>query len=132
MNLRHLSVFHGVAKAGSVNAAARLLHTSQPAVSRELRTLEERLGVLLFDRLPRGMRLTEAGKVLLDYAARIFGLDEAAERAMRELSDLEGGELAIGASNTIGTYLLPADRVARADRSEEHTSELQSPDHISC
>jgi DNA-binding transcriptional LysR family regulator len=54
MNLRHLSVFHGIAKAGSVNAAARLLHTSQPAVSRELRTLEERLGVLLFDRLPRG------------------------------------------------------------------------------
>jgi DNA-binding transcriptional LysR family regulator len=49
------------------------------------------------------MRLTEAGKVLLDYAARIFGLDEAAERAMRELSDLEGGQLAIGASNTIGT-----------------------------
>ena len=42
MNLRHLSVFHGVAKAGSVNAAARLLHTSQPAVSRELRTLEQR------------------------------------------------------------------------------------------
>jgi DNA-binding transcriptional LysR family regulator len=108
MNLRHLSVFHGIAKAGSVNAAARLLHTSQPAVSRELRTLEERLGVLLFDRLPRGMRLTEAGKVLLDYAERIFGLDQAAERAMRELSDLEGGQLAIGASNTIGTYLLPA------------------------
>jgi DNA-binding transcriptional LysR family regulator len=108
MNLRHLSVFHGVAKAGSVNAAARLLHTSQPAVSRELRTLEERLGVLLFDRLPRGMRLTEAGQVLLDYAERIFGLEEAAERAIRELADLESGQLAIGASNTIGTYLLPA------------------------
>jgi DNA-binding transcriptional LysR family regulator len=107
MNLRHLSVFHGIAKAGSVNAAARLLHTSQPAVSRELRILEERLGVLLFDRLPRGMRLTEAGRVLLDYAERIFGLDQAAERAIRELSDLEGGQLAIGASNTIGTYLLP-------------------------
>jgi DNA-binding transcriptional LysR family regulator len=65
MNLRHLSVFHGIAKAGSVNAAARLLHTSQPAVSRELRTLEERLGVLLFDRLPWGMRLTEADKVFI-------------------------------------------------------------------
>jgi LysR family transcriptional regulator, low CO2-responsive transcriptional regulator len=63
MNLRHLSLFHGIAKAGSVNAAARHLHTSQPAVSRESRTLEERLGVLLFDRLPRGMRLTEAGLV---------------------------------------------------------------------
>jgi DNA-binding transcriptional LysR family regulator len=108
MNLRHLLVFHGVAKAGSVNAAARLLHTSQPAVSRELRTLEERLGVQLFDRLPRGMRLTEAGQVLLDYAERIFGLDDAAERAIRDLADLEGGQLAIGASNTVGTYLLPA------------------------
>ena len=107
MNLRHLSVFHAVAKAGSVNAAARLLHTSQPAVSRELRTLEERLGVALFDRLPRGMRLTEAGQVLLSYAERIFGLDEAAERALRELADVEGGQLAIGASNTLGTYLLP-------------------------
>jgi DNA-binding transcriptional LysR family regulator len=108
VNLRHLSVFHGVARAGSVNAAARLLHTSQPAVSRELRTLEERLGVVLFDRLPRGMRLTEAGQVLLDYAERIFGLEAAAERAIRELADLESGQLAIGASNTIGTYLLPA------------------------
>jgi DNA-binding transcriptional LysR family regulator len=108
MNLRHLSVFYGVAKAGSVNAAALRLHTSQPAVSRELRTLEQRLGVMLFDRMPRGMRLTEAGAVLLEYAERIFGLEEAAERAIRELADLESGQLALGASNTIGTYLLPA------------------------
>jgi DNA-binding transcriptional LysR family regulator len=108
MNLRHLAVFYGVAQAGSVNAAALRLRTSQPAVSRELRTLEQRLGVVLFDRLPRGMRLTEAGAVLLDYAERIFGLETAAERAIRELADLESGQLALGASNTIGTYLLPA------------------------
>ena len=107
MNLRHLAVFHAVAKAGSVNAAAPLLRTSQPAVSRELQTLEGRLGMPLFDRLPRGMRLTEAGQVLLSYAERIFGIEQAAERAMRELADLESGQLAIGASNTIGTYLLP-------------------------
>lgn len=107
MNLRHLAVFHAVAKAGSVNAAAPLLHTSQPAVSRELQTLEGRLGMPLFDRLPRGMRLTEAGQVLLSYAERIFGLEQAAERAMRELADLESGQLSIGASNTLGTYLLP-------------------------
>lgn len=107
MNLRHLAVFHAVAKAGSVNAAAPLLHTSQPAVSRELQILEGRLGMPLFDRLPRGMRLTDAGQVLLSYAERIFGLETAAERAMRELADLESGQLAIGASNTIGTYLLP-------------------------
>lgn len=107
MNLRHLAVFHAVAKTGSVNAAAPLLRTSQPAVSRELQTLEGRLGMPLFDRLPRGMRLTEAGQVLLSYAERIFGIEQAAERAMRELADLESGQLAIGASNTIGTYLLP-------------------------
>src|ERR1700686_2488603 len=127
MNLRHLLVFRGIAKAGSVNAAARLLHTSQPAVSRELRTLEERLGVLLFDRLPRGMRLTEAGQVLLDYAERIFGLDEAAERAMRELSDLEGGQLAIGASNTIGTYLLPASVAPYSELCAKATDRACSP-----
>jgi DNA-binding transcriptional LysR family regulator len=91
-----------------VNAAAERLHTSQPAVSRELRNLEERIGSPLFDRLPRGMRLTEAGRVLLDYAERIFGLERAAEHAIRELTDLEGGQLTIGASNTLGTYLLPA------------------------
>src|SRR5581483_3751464 len=108
MNLRHLAIFHAIARRGSVNAAAEHLHTSQPAVSRELRTLEERLGVVLFDRLPRGMRLTEAGQVLLDYADRIFTLDQAAERAMHELANLESGHLAIGASNTLGTYLLPA------------------------
>src|ERR1700743_1642296 len=101
MNLRHLAVFHAVAQVGTVNAAAERVHTSQPAISRELRTLEQRLGVVLFDRLPRGMRLTEAGGVLLGYAEKIFSLEEAAERAMRELSDLEGGQLAIGASNTL-------------------------------
>src|SRR5512146_3005737 len=107
MNIRHLAVFHAVARAGSVNAAAALVHTSQPAVSRELRTLEQRLGVALFDRLPRGMRPTEAGKVLLVYAEKIFELERAAERAMRDLVDLEGGQLQIGASNTLGMYLLP-------------------------
>jgi DNA-binding transcriptional LysR family regulator len=65
-------------------------------------------------RLPRGMHLTEAGQMLLGFAERIFGLEEAAERAMRELADLEGGQLAIGASNTIGTYLLPAALAALA------------------
>jgi LysR family transcriptional regulator, low CO2-responsive transcriptional regulator len=108
MNLRHLAVFHAVAKTRGVNAAAPLLHTSQPAISRELRTLEERLRTPLFDRLPRGMRLTEAGELLLGYAERIFALDLAAERAMHEMANLDSGQLAIGASNTVGTYLLPA------------------------
>src|SRR5258708_12771370 len=64
MNLRPLSVFHGLSKPGIFNAAAQLLHTSQPAVSRELRTLENRLGVPLFAPLPRTMPLTTSGPVL--------------------------------------------------------------------
>lgn len=107
MNLRHLAVFHAVARTGSINAAAPVLHTSQPAISRELKTLESRLGHALFDRLPRGMRLTEAGQTLLEYADHIFSIEQAAERAMRDLGDLNGGELVIAASNTVGTYLLP-------------------------
>lgn len=107
MNLRHLAVFHAVAKTGSINGAAPLLHTSQPAISRELRTLEDRTGHTLFDRMPRGMRLTEAGQRLFEYAERIFAIEQAAERAMRDLGTLQGGELLIGASNTIGTYLVP-------------------------
>lgn len=107
MNLHHLAVFHAIAKAGSVAAAAQELHISQPAISRELKTLENRLGVTLFDRMPRGMRLTEAGKVLDGYAVRIFALERAAETALADISGLSGGSLMLGASNTIGTYLLP-------------------------
>ncbi len=70
--------------------------------------LEESLGTPLFDRLPRGVRLTDAGETLLGYAQRIAALEEEAGRAMRELRGLQRGRLAVGASTTIGSYLLPA------------------------
>ncbi len=69
--------------------------------------LEEALGTPLFDRLPRGVRLTGAGETLLGYARRIAVLEAEAERAMRELRGLQRGRLALGASTTIGSYLLP-------------------------
>lgn len=108
MNLRHLAVFHAVAQSGSISGGAARLFVSQPAVSRELGELERRLGLPLFDRLPRGVRLTEAGQLLFDYAKRIFALEEAAQSALEELAELRGGHLAIGASSTIGMYVLPA------------------------
>ncbi|HVS78579.1 MAG TPA: LysR family transcriptional regulator [Steroidobacteraceae bacterium] len=116
MNLHHLSIFAAIAETGSLTASARKLHISQPALSRELRTLEVRLGVTLFERHAKGMRPTHAGEVLSRYASRLFELERAAEAAMREIAGAFHGRLSLGASNTIGTYLLP--RVLAALRRE--------------
>lgn len=107
MNLHHLSIFHAIAETGSITAAAQRLHISQPALSRELKMFEDRLGIVLFERMPKGMRLTEAGRVLHGYATRLFALECSAEATMRELAEARSGRLSIGASNTIGTYVLP-------------------------
>jgi DNA-binding transcriptional LysR family regulator len=115
MNLHHLAVFHAIAESGSIRAAAASLHISEPAVSRQLRQLEARHGTTLFDRLPRGMRLTAEGEVLAGYARRIFALERQAETALAELRDLEAGHLAVGASTTIGNYLLPELLAAYSD-----------------
>lgn len=108
MNLHHLRAFAAVAAAGNVTRAARALHTSQPAVSKQLAELELSLGTTLLDRLPRGVRLTEAGEVLLGHAERIFAAERAAEADLAELSGLMRGRLSVGASTTIGSYLLPS------------------------
>lgn len=107
LNLNHLAIFQAVAACGSVSAGAKRLHISQSAVSKQLGELENRLGVQLFDRLPRGVRATEAGRLLLGYANRLFALEAEAEQAMGELQQRMRGRIAIGASRTIGAYLLP-------------------------
>ena len=107
MNLHHLAIFHAVAETGSISACAQRMHISQPAISRQLKEFEQRIGVVLFERLPRGMRLTQPGEVLRDYAARLFAIARTAEAAVKELSDARQGQLSIGASNTVGTYILP-------------------------
>lgn len=107
MNLRHLAVFYAVAETGSLSKAAERLYITQPAVSRQLKSLEDALGLVLLDREPRGVRLTEAGQVLADYAGRIFALSARARASMEEISSLKSGRLSLGASTTIGNYLLP-------------------------
>jgi DNA-binding transcriptional LysR family regulator len=107
MNLHHLLVFHTIAKTGSITSSSKQLRISQPALSRELKELENRLSVTLFERLPRGMRLTPAGKVLAGYADQLFELARAAEFAMNEIACARTGHLSLAASNTIGTYVLP-------------------------
>ena len=107
MNLHHLKVFLAIAQTGSISGGAARLFISQPAVTREIRELEGRLQLPLFDRQTRGVSLTEAGQRLLPYAERIFALEQAAERDLAEFASLSAGELRLCASATLGSYLLP-------------------------
>jgi len=107
MNLNHLFLFRAVAEARGFSRAAENVHVSQPAISMQVGELEAQLGLTLFHRLPRGVKLTAAGQLLLDYARRLGALADEAERAMAEVKGLCRGRLAIGASTTIGVYLLP-------------------------
>lgn len=108
INLNQLRVFKAIFEQQSITGAARQLRISQPAVSKQLAELEHGLGVALVDRLPRGIRLTEAGRVLEAHARRIFAAEEAAENALAQLLGLQRGSLSVGASTTIGNYLVPS------------------------
>src|SRR6516165_3802087 len=107
MNLNHLAIFHAVAQAGGMTLGAERLDISQPAVSKQVQELEHALGVHLFDRIGRRVRLSQAGEVLADYARRLFALAHEAEEAMADVRAVGRGRLVIGARTTIGAYLLP-------------------------
>jgi DNA-binding transcriptional LysR family regulator len=107
MNLHHLSIFKTVCEEGGISRGAKRLLISQPAVSKQLKQLEMAVGTQLIDRAPGGLRLTQAGELLLDYARRIFSVENEAEQALSQLRGLHRGRLAVGASMTIGVYLLP-------------------------
>jgi DNA-binding transcriptional LysR family regulator len=107
LNLNHLRIFRAVLDEGSITGAALALRISQPAVSRQLAEFEAALGTRLVDRLPRGIRPTAAGEILGERARRIFVEEKAAEQDLGELLGLHRGRLAVGASTTIGNYLVP-------------------------
>src|ERR1051325_10019181 len=107
MQLQDLAVFATVAAERSFSKAAKKLHRTQPAVSQAIRRLEEELGERLFDRSSKQGALTEAGRVLRDYAHRLMRLSEEAETAVRELRDLRRGRVLIGANEGAVHALLP-------------------------
>lgn len=90
-----------------MSRAAGRLCISQPAVSKQIAELEAALGVSLFHRLPRGLRLSPAGELLAGYARRLFAVEAEAEQAIAEMKGLTQGKLTLGASLTIGDYLMP-------------------------
>ncbi len=107
MELRHLRYFEAVARHSHVTRAAAELHIAQPALSKQISQLEQELGVALFDRVGRNVRLTEAGEALLPHARAAMTQVEAARAEMAERIGLRRGRASIGTPPTVGTQLLP-------------------------
>ncbi len=108
-SLDRYRIFYAVAQTGNLTRAAERLYLSQPAVSQAIKKLEAAIGGALFLRTARGVRLTAEGEVLFAYLQRAFRLIEEGELRIAELRHLEGGEVRVGASDTLCRhYLLPA------------------------
>jgi DNA-binding transcriptional LysR family regulator len=105
---RRLQVFHTVARLLSFTKAAETLHMTQPAVTFQVRQLEEHFNTRLFDRTHNRISLTDAGKIVFQYADKIFDLYGQMENAVREMTGEISGALTIGASTTIAEYMLPS------------------------
>ncbi len=105
--LEQLRILQAIVEQGSFKRAAEVMYISQPAVSLQIQNLEKTLGVPIFDRAGRKAELTQAGRLLVEYANRLLNLTEEARRAIEDLDRLHGGSLTIGASQTTGTYLMP-------------------------
>jgi len=107
LTLHQLRTFRAVAEQLSFSAAAHELSISQPSVSYQVKELEAVLGLPLIDRLGKRVRLTEAGEVLYEYARRTLTLLDEAALVMEQMRGIERGTLRVGASSTVGIYVIP-------------------------
>ncbi|WP_300335946.1 LysR family transcriptional regulator [Accumulibacter sp.] len=104
---RRLQVFHAVAKHLSFTKAGEALHMTQPAVTFQIKQLEERFNTRLFDRGGGRISLTPAGDLVLDYAERILALSAELDIRVAEMTGQMSGSLLVGASTTIAEFMLP-------------------------
>ena len=107
LNFHQLYIFQMVANHLSFSRAAEAMAITQPAVSIQVQELEKFLGITLFHRRPRGLKITEAGNAVLAYAQQIFVLSNQLVYTIQEMEDLHSGRLVLGASSTPGEYVLP-------------------------
>jgi len=107
MEIHQLRYFVAVAEEGNFSSAAAKVRVAQPSLSQQIRKLEAEVGKPLFDRLPRSVVLTEAGRCLLDYARQILASIGDARRCVDELKGKIAGDVAVGAIPTIAPYVLP-------------------------
>jgi len=108
MSDRRLQVFHTVAKVMSFTKAAEALHMTQPAVTFQVKQLEDFFNTRLFDRTHNKITLTEAGKVVYDYSGQVLELYERMNSDVREMTGEVSGTLVVGASTTVAEYMLPS------------------------
>src|SRR6187431_1828462 len=108
MELRQLEHFLAVVEEGTFTRAAERVSLTQPAVSLSIKKLEEEIGGPLFARDVHDLSLTEAGRVLADYARRMIRLRDDATREMARLGSMAAGSLTIAAHEAAAVYLLPA------------------------
>jgi DNA-binding transcriptional LysR family regulator len=105
--LQQLRILKAVATEKNFTKAAEVLYLSQPSLSKQIKTLEKNLDIILINRESNRISLTENGKVFLQYSERILALCEESCRALIDLKNGDRGSLTVGASQTVGTYLMP-------------------------
>lgn len=108
MELRQLRYLAAVVEEANFTRASEKLFVTQSALSQQIQALEQDIGTTLLDRSKRGIRLTEAGKILYQHTQKIFLELEQAAVAIRELEGLQRGDLRIGVVQTVNHYLLPS------------------------
>jgi DNA-binding transcriptional LysR family regulator len=116
LDVKRLKVLREVARTGSFSAAAETLAFTQPAISRQIATLETEAGARLVERNARGIRLTPAGELLVEHADAILDRLAAAETQLEALAGLKGGRLRIGAFPTANSMLVPLAIKAFSER----------------
>ena len=118
LDVRRMKVLREVAACGSFSAAAESLSFTQSAISQQVAALERETGTKLVERGPRGIRLTQAGEVLVKHADAVLARLSCAEEELQALAGLRGGRLAISTFQSAGATLVPraAGRTRRPDR----------------
>jgi DNA-binding transcriptional LysR family regulator len=107
MDLERLEIFIQVVELGSMRAAARAVHLTQPAVSRNIKLLEQQLGAKLFRRQGRGLALTAAGRALVPHAKNLLEMADGARREVARSAERAYFNLRLGTVDSVATFLLP-------------------------
>src|SRR6266481_8230343 len=107
MELRHLRYFVAVAEEQNVTRAAARLHVSQPPLSRQIRDLEDELGIALFEHGAKAVRLTEAGRVFLNEARAVLQRVDEAVQTIKAVASGQRGEIHVGYAPSLTVEVLP-------------------------
>lgn len=130
-HLRFLKYVDEIARAGSIRQAAERLHVAPSAVNRRLQDIEEELGTPIFERLPRGMRLTAAGELFIRYVRTRNAQLEQVQSQIEELKGLRRGTVRLVVSQAVAPTFLPRAIASFRKTHQQAVFEVQVSDHVS-